>query len=383
MKRLLIVAADYPYPPKGGAQRYVFSVSRELAKSYEVTLLCLNRTGENKPEGMDFIHHIKLQPFPRAGLVQRLKEIFLPYFFKNYRPEFQEQINLEASNHDFIIFDHMNTGLYLKNLPVINKPIAFFTHNVEEEIFEDYLKHQKFGLRKILSSIQRISLYSLQKKIYSRPQFAYCINPRDQKVLAERYKRDFSVTPNGVDCQNFAFCKNEDQEDLLFVGNLNWGQNLYGLRWFLDKAFEKTGKPLLIVGHSGSPEQTLAEFSGKNREVHISPAELTPYYQRSFASLAPIFEGGGTRGKILESFAYGVPVLSTPLGITGLAVEDGEHLLLFNSPEELIEKLELLKKDKELYRKLARNGREYVEKNHDWPQIAAIYRQGFDSLNPK
>jgi glycosyltransferase involved in cell wall biosynthesis len=49
--------------------------------------------------------------------------------------------------------------------------------------------------------------------------------------------------------------------------------------------------------------------------------------------VVPVFEGSGTRLKILEAMAYGRPVISTSLGAEGLPVVAGEHFLQADDPE--------------------------------------------------
>jgi glycosyltransferase involved in cell wall biosynthesis len=49
--------------------------------------------------------------------------------------------------------------------------------------------------------------------------------------------------------------------------------------------------------------------------------------------VVPLRAGGGTRIKILEAFAHGVPVVSTRIGAEGISVADGKHLLLADDAE--------------------------------------------------
>jgi glycosyltransferase involved in cell wall biosynthesis len=65
-------------------------------------------------------------------------------------------------------------------------------------------------------------------------------------------------------------------------------------------------------------------------EVPSMSTELS----RASVVVVPIRYGGGTRLKILESFAHRVPVVSTTLGAEGLDVEDGVHLLIADNPED-------------------------------------------------
>lgn len=62
-------------------------------------------------------------------------------------------------------------------------------------------------------------------------------------------------------------------------------------------------------------------------------AELTAAH----VVVVPMRFGGGTRLKVLEAFAHGVPVVSTALGCEGLAAVDGTHLLVRDDPRDLAE----------------------------------------------
>jgi polysaccharide biosynthesis protein PslH len=61
---------------------------------------------------------------------------------------------------------------------------------------------------------------------------------------------------------------------------------------------------------------------------------VEPFYAESHAVVVPVFEGSGTRLKILEAMAYGRPVISTALGAEGLPVVPGEHYLQAESPDD-------------------------------------------------
>ncbi len=85
------------------------------------------------------------------------------------------------------------------------------------------------------------------------------------------------------------------------------------------------------------------------------------------------------RVKILEAFASGIPVVSTPLGAEGLRVNHGTHLMLAGSPRKFAEATLNLLQDPELAASMATNARKLVETSYDWPTAALkledIYRQ--------
>jgi Glycosyltransferase len=88
-------------------------------------------------------------------------------------------------------------------------------------------------------------------------------------------------------------------------------------------------------------------------------------YERSYASIMPIFSGGGTRLKVLESFAYGRPVVSTAKGVEGLSARPDEHYLPAETGEQFAAQLNALR-DPRLVERLAAAGRALVEERYSW-----------------
>ena len=89
---------------------------------------------------------------------------------------------------------------------------------------------------------------------------------------------------------------------------------------------------MTIAGSSPAPTvRALNTLTGVT--VLASPADVAPLYRQARVAVVPIRAGGGTRIKILEAFASGVPVVSTALGAEGLNVEDGVHLLIADTPD--------------------------------------------------
>jgi polysaccharide biosynthesis protein PslH len=80
----------------------------------------------------------------------------------------------------------------------------------------------------------------------------------------------------------------------------------------------------------------------------------------------PLRIGGGTRIKILEAWALGVPVVSTSVGCEGLEAVAGEHLMVADDPEGFAEACINLLRSPSLRERLARRGRDLVWKTYRW-----------------
>jgi glycosyltransferase involved in cell wall biosynthesis len=89
--------------------------------------------------------------------------------------------------------------------------------------------------------------------------------------------------------------------------------------------------------------------------------------------VVPLRHGGGTRLKILEALAWGLPVVTTSIGAEGLGLVDGRQALIADSPQAFASAVARLLDDDELWRKLSRSGRVFVEERYDWEQIAAPF----------
>jgi glycosyltransferase involved in cell wall biosynthesis len=85
--------------------------------------------------------------------------------------------------------------------------------------------------------------------------------------------------------------------------------------------------------------------------------------------VCPIRYGSGTRLKLFEAFAAGLPVVSTRLGAEGIDCVDGEHLLLADTPAEQATAISRLLADDELARSLGAAGRSLATERYDWPLI--------------
>jgi glycosyltransferase involved in cell wall biosynthesis len=94
----------------------------------------------------------------------------------------------------------------------------------------------------------------------------------------------------------------------------------------------------------------------------------------------PLRAGGGTRLKILEAMALGRPVVSTPLGCEGLAVENGKHLLIAKDAEGFAAAVARLLTDRHLAARLTQEARALVERDYDWTAIAERLLSVYDEL---
>ena len=158
--------------------------------------------------------------------------------------------------------------------------------------------------------------------------------------------------------------------DFLMVGTLGYYPNADGALYFCREVLPLIG-PAQVTIVGSRPPAILRSLAG---EAGISLAadvpDVAPYYAAARAAIVPIRAGGGSRIKILEAFAYGVPVISTAIGAEGLAVEDGRHLLIADSARDFAAAAQRLLGDRDLARRLAGEARALLRERYEFEQIA-------------
>jgi polysaccharide biosynthesis protein PslH len=94
--------------------------------------------------------------------------------------------------------------------------------------------------------------------------------------------------------------------------------------------------------------------------------DVRPYVTRAALTIAPLEIARGTQNKILESMAMGVPVVCSRQASGGVDAVAGEHLLTYDTREQLIGSVLQLLESREMRTRLAAAGRTRVLSNHSW-----------------
>lgn len=153
---------------------------------------------------------------------------------------------------------------------------------------------------------------------------------------------------------------------ILFVGNLSYLPNVDGICRFVVEILPKLqthfgqGVTLRIAGSAPTPE-VLELSKRRGVELIVNPPDMSSHYRWADIAVIPIRAGGGTRIKMLEAFAHGVPVVSSRLGAEGIDASDGVHLLLAENAESFARACANLLDNKDLARGLAARARHLVE----------------------
>jgi glycosyltransferase involved in cell wall biosynthesis len=128
-----------------------------------------------------------------------------------------------------------------------------------------------------------------------------------------------------------------DRDGLLFVGSFNHPPNRDAVEWLTAEILPIVRKslpeiPMFIVG--SNPTEEISRLDGDGIHVLGWVPDLRHLYRRTRLFVAPLRYGAGIRGKIGESAAFGLPVVSTTIGAEGLNLTSGESIVLADTAED-------------------------------------------------
>jgi len=109
--------------------------------------------------------------------------------------------------------------------------------------------------------------------------------------------------------------------------------------------------------------------------------DLDPFLAAASVSIVPLRVGGGTRLKILNALAHGIPTVSTTIGAEGLALEPGRDLLLGDEPDAFARQVAALIGDESLRARLRENGRRTVTARYSWQALAPSLEAAVDKVD--
>jgi glycosyltransferase involved in cell wall biosynthesis len=224
--------------------------------------------------------------------------------------------------------------------------------------------------------------YRFELAACSRVDQIHVMSAADRELLAKLLpdrERRIRVIPNGVDTAHFQPPPaTTERRGVLFVGSFPHLPNLDALDHFLATIWPEVrrrlpGARLTVAG--ARPPQRVLELDGRDgisgRRRGPGPRSL---YQRHQLLVVPLRAGSGTRLKILEAMACGLPVVSTNRR-RGIEGRPGEHLLVADDPSSFADAVSVLADRGATASRLADNGRALVTDRYDWDLVTAGCRR--------
>jgi glycosyltransferase involved in cell wall biosynthesis/GT2 family glycosyltransferase len=182
------------------------------------------------------------------------------------------------------------------------------------------------------------------------------------------------VAANGADLSRWLAHARPDTSTVLFAGHLGYLPNVDAVNWLTSDIWPRVRRAapearLIVAGRHPTPELRSAVGRAAGVELVADPVSMDRVAARASLTVAPLRLGSGTRLKILESMAWGLPVVSTTIGCEGLEVVELEHLLIGDSADQLADAIVRGLRDAPLWRRLRQAGRQLIADRYQWNQV--------------
>jgi polysaccharide biosynthesis protein PslH len=194
--------------------------------------------------------------------------------------------------------------------------------------------------------------------------------------------------PTGVDTAYFARAATAPRpHHLVFTGSMDWLPNEDGMLYFVREILplirhEEPSATLSIVGRAPTPAVTRlgAEYG---IEVTGRVGDVRPHMAAGSVYVVPLRIGGGTRLKIFEAMAMGLPVVSTTVGAEGLPVAPGVHVLVADDAAGFAAAVVGLLRDFAERTRIGEAGRQLVAERYDWSAVFGHLEQALEAASAR
>ena len=386
--RILWIKTELLHPVDKGGRIRTYQMLRALSQRHHVTYACLD-DGLAAPDAVErareYAQEVVVVPFrPPAKrsvqfFVDLLRNLFspLPYAIARYRSrQLAERVQQLAGAADLIVCDFLTPSL---NVPDgLSPPSVLFEHNVEAVIWQRHAAVSQHPVRRAYMRVQWQRMLRHEGRECRRFAQVIAVSPGD----AEFIRREYAVAsvghiPTGVDVEYFSASRPRPQAscELIFIGSMDWMPNEDGIRWFATEVFGRIqqripGARLLVVGRSPSPGVRALAARNSAIEVTGTVDDVRPFLERAAICVVPLRVGGGTRLKIYEAMAMGVPVVATAIGAEGLPLRHDEHLLIADTADAQVSEICTLLTDRTRANRLAAAAVRHVQQHCSWDAVA-------------
>jgi glycosyltransferase involved in cell wall biosynthesis len=388
MKNLLyIIPYKELYPPQNGGMLRNYFLCLELSRYFNVTLVCFQPGKEfiEEKEGYEWNHNIRVVTLNAKSPSNKISKIFNSIIGRWYQRSLFRSAGtymiegypklrslLKKNFYDCVVFAHVSS-LELARLVRKVSPhskVILDAHNVDHLLFAQEnditVNSKKKEFEFIKKSEEQIRLLADGIITCSFNDFTI-LNQLNESSLRG------VVVPNGTDTGRNSYQVHKDNRipHLIFCGSLDYEPNIDGLNWFVSEVWpfihkKSSNAVLTIIGRNPSFDlrQKMISLQGIN---FVGPVkDVRVYYHQNSLAIVPLLKGSGTRLKILEAMALGIPVVSTTKGAEGIDVETGNHILLADNPETMSNAVLELLSNSIYYQHIRLNARRLVENKYSW-----------------
>jgi glycosyltransferase involved in cell wall biosynthesis len=386
--RLLFLCQTLPYPPDGGVWIRTYHVIRLLSRAFDITALCFERAASAGrgadwrvaagPEALGRFASVEVFAIPQKHSRLRYAwdhvrsilsgRVYTTYLYES-RP-FRRRLGelLRSQDFDLVHADSLDLAGYLPACAGV--PVVCVHHDVESALLRRRAAVERKPWRRSYLRFQAGLMDDVERRWCERVALNIAVSEQDRALLTRIAPASRSaVVANGVDTEEFR-PDGGPGTGVAYVGGTNSFPNLDALDFFCAEILPHLRTlsgdvPVRWVGRAAPEEQSrYRDRFGVELTGYVE--DVRPFMRAAACHIVPLRAGGGTRLKILNSWAMGKPVVATSIGCEGLEAVDGENILIRDDPRDFASAIRAVLDNGTMRRRLSEGARATVARLYSW-----------------
>lgn len=379
-----------PNTAMSGGQTRWYNIIKELSKNHDVTLISFIKDDSEMrflPDLEKYCNKVRIFRRPRSPWTFRNLFLAAVSFYpllviRNWSPKAAKAIEEELENGDYDLI-HAEAFYVMPHIPKSPQtPTILVEQTIEYLVYKHYVDNEVPWYVKPIYLFDVMKLKYWEQNFWKKTDQLVAVSEEDKRIMQKLVPGlSIDIIPNGVDANHYGKhkAKRKSPPRVMYgVTNFEWLQNIEAVDILIDKVWptihEKVkDAKLWIVGRK--IPQRITELANSRDDIEITESipDARDAYSSATVMVTPIKGSGGTRLKVLEAMASGLPIVSTSIGVAGLGVNHGEHVLVSDTEQGLANETIRILSDKKLYKKVSENGQKFVQKNYDWKSIVKLH----------
>lgn len=400
-KSILFVSQRFPYPLTDGGNIRTFKILQALSARYDVSLVA-SRCGDASVE--DSLRSVRdicvdavcvpdvksRRPAHMARVAARSLSRGIPLAVAfNHNPHIEREYRTRVDSGKFrwIHLNHLDTAQYLDG-GTGGARVALDSHNLLYKFYAKISAHGGNPLVKLASRVEAMRMKAYEFAVFRKvDRLLVCSGVEREALRGHGIGESVLVVPNGVDCGYFhppADGYADNPPTVVFTGVMGYPPNADAAAHFIRDVMPLLrpmvpGVRFLAVGKD--PPESLIQLGREHADVTVtgSVPDVRAHVWGSSVFAVPIRMGAGTRLKILEAFAMGIPAVSTSLGAEGIEYRDGSDILIADDPAAMARAIRSLFGDPALRAKLSASALRLAHGTYDWNTVGERLLEAYDS----